>query len=247
MIEKITINLRGQGGMNQTIKGLMGGGFIFAMGVLEGCATVSEAEFPTVDSLTPGIFLEPAERAVLPPGTPIRKVYSRGIELTKASEGFRSRLYNDAAGYCTIGFGHLLKKSRCNGTEPTEFRNGVSEPQGAELLRKDMTQAEISVMTATKHRLTDGQYAALCDFVFNVGSGNLRKSSLLKAVNARQYDRVPGQFLRWTIAGKKVLKGLKKRREKEIELFFEGLPVPRAVLAEEDLAPIDILTGEEDQ
>jgi len=108
-----------------------------------------------------------------------------------------------------------------------------------------MNRAEIAVMRLVTPNLTDGQYGALCDFVFNVGSGNLARSTLLKVVNARQYDRVPFQFRRWTRAGGKELPSLKARREKEIALFFEGIGIPRAAPSpDEDLTPIDIRTGE---
>jgi GH24 family phage-related lysozyme (muramidase) len=41
-----------------------------------------------------------------------------------------------------------------------------------------MEYAQRAVMTLVKTRLTDGQYAALCDFTYNVGSENLKKSTL---------------------------------------------------------------------
>ncbi len=210
-----------------------------------GCAPSGDTEFESTGTLTPGIFLEPEERFVLPAGVEIRRVFDKGIDLTKVSEGFRSSLYNDAAGYYTIAYGHLLKKARCDGTEPKEFKQGVTEPRGTEILRKDMNRAEIAVMRLVTPNLSDGQHGALCDFVFNVGSGNLTRSTLLKVVNARQYHRVPFQFRRWIFAGGKELPGLKTRRANEIALFFEGIGIPRAApLPDEDLTPIDIRTGE---
>jgi len=197
------------------------------------------------DALTPGIFLEPEYRAVLPEGIELRPVYQKGIDLTKLSEGFRGELYNDAAGYCTIGYGHLIKHARCDGSEPRTFRDGITEPEGEELLRTDMRTPRHAVMTAVSIDLTDGQYAALCDFVFNVGTGNFRSSTLLKRVNARRFDDVPFQFRRWVYAGGKPLAGLETRREREIELFFDGIGIPRAVPSpDEDLSPIDIRLGE---
>jgi lysozyme len=219
---------------------------LLASSILAACATVElTRDSPEEAPLTPGIFLEPAERAALPPGVVLRKVYAKGLEVTKFFEGFRSRLYNDAAGYCTIAYGHLIKYARCDGNEPDEFRKGVSEPRGSELLVKDMEMAQRAVMTAVTADLSDGQYAALCDFAFNVGGGNLKSSTLLKVINAGQYERVKGQFLRWNKADGKEFKGLTKRREREIELFFDGLPTPRAAPpADEDLTPIDIRKGE---
>ena len=224
--------------------------------VLSACATTSN--FSSEDTLTPGIFLEPEPRTALPPGvelrTPgvelrneLRKVYNQGLQLTKSFEGFRGRLYHDAAGYCTIAYGHVVKLARCDGSEPDEFLNGVSEPRGGELLVKDMERAQRAVMTNVTMNLTDGQYAALCDFTFNVGGGNLKSSTLLQVINARQFDRVPSQFRRWTMAGGKELAALQARREREIDLFFDGLPKPKAApptRGGEDLSPIDIRKGE---
>lgn len=210
-----------------------------------GCDRSAEIEYPTRDKLTPGIFLEPQERAVLPPGVEIRKVYDPGIELTKESEGFVGQPYNDAARYCTIGYGHLIHLAPCDASIPDEFKQGISEPQGTKILRADMGQAERGVMTLVDTELTDGQYAALCDFVFNVGIGNFRSSTLRKRVNAGDHDRVAFEFRRWIFAGGKKLPGLELRREKEIVLYFEEMGIPRAApLPGEDQTPIDIRTGE---
>jgi GH24 family phage-related lysozyme (muramidase) len=214
---------------------------------MTGCEKTPEADYPSEDTLTPGIFLDTeAERAVLPAGVEVRKVYHKGVELTKESEGFRSRLYNDAANYCTIGYGHLIKLASCDGSESNEFRAGISVPQGTEILRLDMEKAERGIMMLVVDAdLTDGQYGALCDFVFNVGVGNFRKSTLRKRVNASDFDRVPFEFRRWVFAGGRKLPGLAKRREKEIALFFEEIGIPRAIAPPDvDLSPIDIRSGE---
>ncbi len=220
-------------------------GFLLILSVAGVGGGCGKSTYPSADTLTPGIFLEPPERAVLPPGVSPRPIYDQGLRLTKVSEGFRDRLYDDAARYCSIAYGHLVKRRPCDGSEPEEFLNGVTEPRGSELLVTDMARAQVTVMTAVAPELTDGQYAALCDFVYNVGSGNFRTSTLLKAVNGKQYDRVPFQLLRWVKAGGKEWPGLKTRREREIDLFFEGIGRPRAVPpAGEELSPVDIRKGE---
>jgi lysozyme len=216
---------------------VISGGFLF------GCASLGTTIYPNVPSLTPGIFLEGEERALLPEGVPIRPVYETGLQVTKAAEGFRSRLYNDAVRYCTIGYGHLIKKAPCDGSEPEDFRRGLTEPRGSEILKTDMERAQRAVLVMASANLTDGQYAALCDFAFNVGGGNLRASTLLAVVNRRELDLVPGQFRRWVMADGKELPGLKARREREIELFFDGLRRSRA-LEEEPQPPIDVRKGE---
>lgn len=212
---------------------------------IAGCATQPQEWAEDEEKITAGIFLEPEERAVLPPGMELRPIYDKGLDLTKFMEGFRSLPYHDVAHFCTIGYGHLIKQARCNGSEPAEFRNGISEPRGSEILVGDMEQAQIAVLTKTKVPLSDGQYAALCDFVYNVGTGNFAKSTLLSVVNKQQFDRIPAQFRRWSKANGRVIKGLKIRNEKRIDLFFDGIGVPRALPeAEAELPEIDIRVGE---
>ena len=194
---------------------------------------------------TAGVFLEPRVRAAIPDGVEVRRVFEKGLDLTKREEGFRSRPYNDIANYCTVAYGHLIWKRACDGTEPAEFLAGVSKARGGEILDEDMLYARWTVQRLTKVKLTEGQFAALCDFTFNVGSGNFAKSTLLKVVNAGSFDRVPSQLARWTKAGGQEVAALARRRQREIDLFFEGLPRPRGAGPEgEDLSPIDIRTGE---
>jgi GH24 family phage-related lysozyme (muramidase) len=216
--------------------------------LLAACATRT-APPPEADAaLTPGIFLDSDEvgsRALLPAGATLRPVYDHGLAVTKVSEGFRPRLYEDVAGYCSIAYGHLVKKKRCDGSESAEFLAGVSEPRATVLLTGDMARAQAVVMTTVVNvELNDAQYAALCDFVYNVGGANFQSSRLLRVINLGQMDQVPTQMRRWIMADNKVVDGLKNRREREIALFFEGQPTPKAVPpAGEDLSPIDIRTG----
>ncbi len=211
-----------------------------------GCATRPAPDVvPDVpEALTPGIFIDLGGKAVLPAGMTLRPVVAKGISVVKLGEGWRPKRYNDVARYCTIGYGHLIRKAPCDGTEPADFLDGITEPEGEALLVKDMADAQIAVMLAVTTKLTDTQYAALCAFVFNVGGGAFRKSTLLKFVNAGQHDQVASQLRRYVWAGGKEVQGLLNRRNHEIELYYDGSLAPRAVPAPgEDLSPIDILAG----
>jgi lysozyme len=209
---------------------------------LAGCAHLNDQEYEQVDdALPPGSLVEEL-RALIPEGTVLREVYPAGIALTKDSEGWRNKLYNDAARYCTIGYGHLIKKKPCNGTEPAEFKLGITKPRGEEILVSDMKWAKYSVQKAVKVNLTEGQYAALVDFVFNVGSGNFQSSSLLKIVNTNNHGKVPSQLKRWVKARGKTFPGLVTRRNREVALYLEGTRLLPAL--EENLQPIDIQEGE---
>jgi len=212
---------------------------------LAACASQSPEAVQDLPRLTPGIFLE-ENRAVPPEGTTLRPVIDRGIALTKRSEGFVGHLYNDAAGYCTVAYGHLLHLSRCDGqAEEVPFKPSVPEPRGAQLLITDLGSAQYAVMQYAVAELTDTQYAALVDFAYNVGGRNLSQSRLLKLVNRRQFDDVPTEWRKWVQANGKTFPGLVERRERELQLFFDGnLPESREVPAE-GFAPqlIDIRVG----
>jgi lysozyme len=214
----------------------------FATLVVSGC---SGGTFPTREKLAPGELVGAGARDVLKQGEVLRPVNAKGLALTKRSEGFEHRLYNDAAGYCTIAYGHLIKKSRCDGSEPSEFKKGVSEREGAEILVRDMASAQVTVMHAVTVALSGNQFSALTDFVFNVGGPNFRSSTLLRKINGGHFEDVPTQLRRWVFAGGKPWPGLKTRREKETTLFFDGGPIPKgAPSTGEEVSPIDIQAGE---
>lgn len=217
---------------------------LLALGVMAGSALearADEAVETLKDKLPPGILLE-ENKDVLPQGVELRKVYRPGIELTKKWEGWVPKRYNDAVGFCTVGYGHLLKKKNCDGTgNEVEFLKGISKERGEELLIEDMAKAQITVQLAVPKDLDDGAYAAMVDFTFNVGGSNFKNSTLLTVVKKKQFDRVPEQLLRWTKAAGVELVGLKNRRQDEIKVFFDGKPIPRpAPIPGEDLSPLNI-------
>ncbi len=212
--------------------------------MLSACKHRQSTTYPVVDTVAPGIFLDSDDSFAVPKDE-LRSVIDSGIQLTKKSEGFRPHLYEDAVLYCTIAYGHLVKKAPCDGTEPLTFVRGLSEAQGAQLLDSDMIRARQAVTSLVTLELNDGQYGALCDFVYNVGTTNFSKSTLLHDLNHQRTEDVPIQFRRWILANGKELSALKIRRQREIDLFFHGSLTPKAVPPEgENVSPIDIRKGE---
>jgi lysozyme len=67
--------------------------------------------------------------------------------------------------------------------------------------------------------LTQGQYDALVSFPFNEGAGRLQASTLLKMLNAGNYQATAGQFGAWVYGGGVKLPGLVIRRAAEAEMF----------------------------
>jgi GH24 family phage-related lysozyme (muramidase) len=155
--------------------------------------------------------------------TPADIASQTGLKFIAKHEGLRQNLYNDPAGHCTIGVGHLVHYGNCNGSESAEFRNGISEQRAYELLRSDVNVAVQAVKSFVKVPLNQQQFDALVSFTFNLGSGNLQKSDLLKRLNAGEYDAVPYELSRWVYGGGVKLPGLVRRRNEEGILFRDGI------------------------
>ena len=154
------------------------------------------------------------------------KISQYGLEHLMRSEGSRSKMYKDSAGYPTIGVGHLLTRAERNsgkiylGVMFLRWRKGLSDKQITSLLDQDLDRFESAVNRHVRIELIQHQFDALVSFAFNVGTGAFKRSTLLKRVNARKFADVPAQFRRWNRAGGKVSRGLKNRREREIRLWL---------------------------
>jgi lysozyme len=143
-----------------------------------------------------------------------------GLKLIKESEGFKSRLYNCPAGHCSIGYGHLVHKGPITGdASEAPFKNGISEAWATLLLHADVAWVEHEIHSQVKVDLNQHQFDAVGDFVFNIGSGNFEHSTLLTDLNTDRFPRVPDEFRKWINGGGKVLPGLVKRREAEVQEF----------------------------
>jgi lysozyme len=150
------------------------------------------------------------------------KTSDRGLDLIIESEGIYLSLYNCPANHATIGVGHLVHYGPINGSEPEEFKCGITRQRAMEILRTDVSGAETVVNKLVKVPLTQNQFDALVSFVFNLGETNFAKSTLLAKLNQGDYNAVPSELNRWVYAEGKTLPGLVKRRQKEGKLFQGG-------------------------
>ncbi|MDQ0728439.1 lysozyme [Microbacterium sp. W4I20] len=146
-------------------------------------------------------------------------ISSKGLDFIAGWEGFRARLYNDALGHCTIGFGHLVHRGGCSGAEPPGFKDGITRAEGIALLRADSQIAVRAVNAGVHVPLTQHKFDALVSFTFNVGTGAFQGSTLLRVVNEGRHADVPAQLSRWTNKG---LPGLVNRRRAESNLYVHG-------------------------
>jgi lysozyme len=146
----------------------------------------------------------------------------QGAAFIATFEGFVPRLYNDPVGHCTIGCGHLVHLGPINGSEPDEFKRGITRDRALELLQLDAGAAAGEISRSVRVKLTQPQTDALISFAFNVGTGAFRDSTLLELLNTGDYGSVPAQLNRWTKASGQTLPGLVKRRKAEGALFAHG-------------------------
>ena len=144
----------------------------------------------------------------------MRHVSQDGLALVRRFEGFSPTIYLCPAGYPTIGFGHVVQEQ-----ERARLAGVISKEDAESLLARDLETAERALLRLIKVPLTDGQFDALCDFAFNLGSGSLQRSTLRAKVNRGENADAPPEFLKWTRGGGRVLPGLVRRRQAEANLY----------------------------
>ncbi len=140
------------------------------------------------------------------------RLSKEGLDFIKSHEGLVLRAYKDVAGIWTVGYGHTISA-----------RPGmvVTKDQAEELLRQDLVLPERTVNAGCYGiPLTQHQYDALVSFTYNVGSTAFSRSTLLRRLKAGDYDGAATQFLSWSMAGGKQVKGLLNRRAAERGLFL---------------------------
>ena len=146
------------------------------------------------------------------------KIDKYGLELIKKFESCKLTAYkvDKAEKYYTIGYGHYgadVKKDM-----------KITKERANELFRNDIKYFESCVNSSLKVKVTQSMFNALVSFTYNVGYGNLKKSSLLKYVNKKQFRKASNEFKKWNKCGGKVLKGLVRRRKLEqVEFERQGL------------------------
>lgn len=143
------------------------------------------------------------------------KTSANGIAHIKEFEGFRGKRYLCPANKPTIGYGHVIVDSE----RATLWDVELTEDQATKLLMKDLVRFEDAVSAMVAVPLTQGQFDALVSFAYNLGEAKLRSSTLLKLLNAGDYDGARKQINRWVYSNGKKLEGLIRRRARETEMF----------------------------
>lgn len=155
---------------------------------------------------------------------------SKCTALIKRFEGLRLTAYQDSVGIWTIGYG----TTRING-QPVQAGMTITEAQAEQYLISDLNDKFVpSIQRNTRALITQSMFDALCCFTYNVGPGNLNKSTMFKDLNSSKYLDAASGFMQWTKAGGVELAGLVKRRGAEKDLFLsEGIPNSAGELPEQ--------------
>lgn len=142
------------------------------------------------------------------------KTSQQGIDFIKRHEALRLHAYKDAVGVWTIGYGH---------TSTAKQGMIITEAEAETLLKQDLKIAEDEI---NRHLLPlrQHQFDAVVSFVFNVGVGSFKRSTLLKRLKMDvNHPDIANQFNRWVYGGGRILKGLVKRRKEEANLYLNGV------------------------
>lgn len=142
------------------------------------------------------------------------RIGEKGLQQIKKSEGFVNKIYMDQ-GKPAIGYGINLSEAQA-----AQYKNQtITEEHATEMLKSHLIGVENYVNRAVTVDLTQNQFDALCSFTYNVGTGNLQSSTLLKKLNAGDYAGAAAEFPKWNKSDGRVLAGLTARRLEEQQLF----------------------------
>lgn len=140
------------------------------------------------------------------------------LGIIKKHEGLRLKAYLCPANVWTIGFGNTFYE---DGT-PVKQGEAISKERADRLLFQTVSRFRQHVDAAVTAKLTDNQLDALTSFAYNVGMQAFRRSTLLRKINANPNDTtIRNEFMRWTRANGRVLRGLEIRRKEEADLYFK--------------------------
>jgi lysozyme len=134
------------------------------------------------------------------------------IDMLKEYEGLRLTAYQGpgVTQPWLIGYGHKATA-----------REGmvITEDKAIELRKSDLVDVEQAIQRLVSVNLNENQFSAISCFAYNMGTGNLASSTLLKKLNQADYEGAANEFWKWRRIGPDISQHLVDRREKETALF----------------------------
>jgi len=140
------------------------------------------------------------------------------IALIKRFEGCRLKPYLCPAGIATIGYGSTRYP---DGRRVTMQDEPISEEKAEVFLYYIVTRIAYSIFKLCPILLTEdrGKQASIIDFVYNLGTGNLKASTLRRRINEGNWDEAAHELRKWIYGGGRRLRGLIIRRNVEAKFF----------------------------
>lgn len=130
--------------------------------------------------------------------------------MIKRYEGFRFKAYKCPAGVWTIGYGH---------TKGVKRGDYTTHPSAERMLLQDISEIEEQLSKLITTELSQNQWDAIVSFVYNIGVGAFSRSTLLRRLNAGEFEKCSTEIQKWVYCKGVVVEGLKRRRIAEAELF----------------------------
>ena len=147
-------------------------------------------------------------------------------KIIRAFEGCRLSAYKCPAGIWTIGWGATI----VNGAAVREG-DTISQSLADELLRAEILRiaAQLHEIIPVSAKWGGNQQAAVLSWIYNVGLGAAKDSTLRRRINAGEGGPVviPQELPKWDKANGRPLAGLTRRRDAEVELFVGKQSAPR--------------------
>lgn len=151
---------------------------------------------------------------------PYLKTSEKGLAHVANQEGCRLAAYQCSANKWTAGLGH---------TEGIKKNAQITLEQAADYFIHDVAKAEQVVSNAITKQASQGEFDMMVSFVFNLGAGNFKRSTLLRKFNAGQSEKACEEYLRWVYVNGKDCRlkasncgGIVKRRKTEREVCLNG-------------------------
>ncbi len=130
-----------------------------------------------------------------------------------------SKALPPAKKFWTIGWGNTFY---ANGA-PVKRNDTITQSEADKLFSDVLRSFEEKVLASVRVPLNENQLGALTSFAYNCGIGNLKSSTLLKDLNAGNFEKAADEFKKWNKSAGKELAGLTARRAKEAFLFEKGV------------------------
>lgn len=137
------------------------------------------------------------------------EVLNLAVDICKEFEGFKAYEYICPAGIKTIGYGTTR-----------DYPEGpITEQEATELLKRDLKE-NLKYIKFYAPNLTDHKLAAILSWVYNLGIGNFKSSTMLKRIKVGKHKEAATELLRWDKANGKPLAGLTRRRKREHDIYL---------------------------